>query len=266
MLQGRSAQPILTLADWPRPKNPVTQWQAGRSAMELARAWTRSSGGCSPPAELSALLRSHPAFADARIVSGTPEDLVTFDKFSGPRNADLNLFCESPRGAVVISIEAKADESYGGTVGDRLKAAKKRKEAGLPSNAAARVEMLLQRLAPQAAHPDALPYQLLTATAAALMLGTSHGAVAVLLLIHEFINGTRDSGEKATDDDRVAANASALNLFMKAVSGGEVASIVAPSILGPFPVAGWPPSLYIGKLRTDLGHTPRRAAIPREDA
>ncbi len=256
MLRGRNGQPIVTIDDWPRPKDPVTQWHVGRSAMELARAWTRAAGRCAPPAELSALLRSHPAFADARIVSGTPEDLVAFDTFGGPRNADLNLFCTSPRGPLVISVEAKADESYGGTVEARLKAARKRTERGLQSNAETRVELLLQRLVPQAAQPDALPYQLLTATAAALTLGESHAAVAVLLLVHEFINGTRDTGKPATSKEMVDANEAALNLFVTSVSGGQVQSIVAPAIVGPFAVTSWTPPLYIGKLRTDLADEP----------
>jgi hypothetical protein len=52
--------------------------------------------------------------------------LVTFDGVGGPRNADLNLIGRSKRGPVVISVEAKADETYGGTVGQALKSAAQR--------------------------------------------------------------------------------------------------------------------------------------------
>jgi hypothetical protein len=147
MLHSKTGKPILTINDWPPPKDKGRQWQAGRSAMELARAWTRLPGPCAAPADLSALLRSHAAFSEARIVSGTPEDLVTFDEFSGPRNADLNLICESPGGRIIISIEAKADESYGGTVRSQLRAAKRRMDAGQPSNAAPRAQALVRQFA-----------------------------------------------------------------------------------------------------------------------
>ena len=155
MLSQRNGKAVSALDNWPPPKNKARQWQDGRSAKELARAWTMVPGRCTPPADLEALINSHAAFSGARIVSGTPEDHVTFDEFSGPRNADLNLVCESPRGRIVICIEAKADESYGGTVGAQLRAAKRRTEAGQPSNAASRAEALYcVHPAPRSAAPS----------------------------------------------------------------------------------------------------------------
>jgi hypothetical protein len=251
MLRNKKGELIATIDDWSRPKS-TGQWQAGRSAMELARAWTGVAGRCSPPADLDALLRAHPAFTDAGIVSGTPEDLVTFDDFSGPRNADLNLICESPLGPIIISIEAKADESYGGTVGAQLRAAKRRIDAGERSNAAARAEALVRRFAPHARDPHRLPYQLLTASAATLRFAEQQNAVAALLLIHEFINGKRHSGAAATSPAKIKANAAALNRFISELSGGTTTALVAPAIVGPFAIDGYTPSFYIGKLQTDL--------------
>lgn len=65
--------------------------------MELARAWTRVPGACSPPDEFVELLRGHHAFTDLQIVSGNPEELVRFDDSGGPRNADVNLVCTTMR-------------------------------------------------------------------------------------------------------------------------------------------------------------------------
>lgn len=88
MLRNRDHELISTIEDWKTwaPPKSSLQWTEGRSGMALARAWTRSPGHCSPPADLEALLKSHTAFSYARIVAGTPEDLVVFDEFSGPRN------------------------------------------------------------------------------------------------------------------------------------------------------------------------------------
>lgn len=124
MLYSRRGDLITSINEWTRPKS-VKQWEPGRSAMELARGWTRVAGTCAAPSEFEALLRAHSAFADLEIVSGTPEALVAFDEFGGPRNADLNLICTSKRGPVVVSVEAKADETYGGTVAQALQAAQR---------------------------------------------------------------------------------------------------------------------------------------------
>jgi hypothetical protein len=113
-------------------------------------------------------------------------------------------------------------------------------------------------LRPNASDPLSLPYQLLAAAAAAMRFAENHQAVAALLLIHEFINGTRDTGVAATSQKKIDANASALNRFVHEVSAGEVTALVAPAIVGPFSVVGYTPSFYIGKLRTDLGNQAAR--------
>jgi hypothetical protein len=114
---GKTGKPITSIQNWTPPVNPKTQWQKGRSAMELARAWTTIPGGCSAPSDFVALLQGHHVFKEIEIISGAAEDLVPFDKLGEARHADLNLICAGKRGPVTISVEAKADETHGSTVG-----------------------------------------------------------------------------------------------------------------------------------------------------
>ena len=112
---------------------------------------------------------------------------------------------------------------------------------------------MVRRFAPNAQNPHNLRYQLLTATAATLRFAEQHQAATALLLIHEFINGKRNSGVAATTKTKIDANAKALNTFVREVSAGDVTTLVAPTIVGPFGIEGRSPSFYIGKLQTDLG-------------
>jgi hypothetical protein len=96
------------------------QWKPGRSAMELARAWVGQGGTIVPP-EFAALLESSPAFRGLTFVQGTPEAETRLDEFRGnTRNHDLLLIGQRDGGTVVISIEAKADESFGPAIGPYL--------------------------------------------------------------------------------------------------------------------------------------------------
>src|SRR5690606_1515037 len=130
---------INSVDDWFRlapPKGGEKQWKEGRSALELARACCPSPGGSCFPAEVQALLRTHPLtespyFADAK---GTPELRVPFDTYRGePRNTDLALTYRAgdpPERLVAVSVEAKADEALGQRFGSVIRAAERRRARG----------------------------------------------------------------------------------------------------------------------------------------
>lgn len=156
---------------------------------------------------------------------------------------------------MVISIEAKADEPFGSTLAQTLEAAERRVNAGKRSNARTRAEAMIKALISPTLDPGHLPYQLLTATVATLALAKKHNAVAALLLVHEFINGSRADGRRSTTTRKLAANAKALDGFVSVVSAGEVLGLEPPVIAGPINIRGCAqqhPAFYIGKLRTDL--------------
>ena len=89
----KNGHTIRTMDDWlsfAPPKKGLAHWAEGRSAYECARAWCAAAEGPSGPAELTALLGSHPDIAGVVVQTVMPEHRVRFDKLRGePRNADV---------------------------------------------------------------------------------------------------------------------------------------------------------------------------------
>ena len=82
----RDGHPIKTLDDWRKfagPKGKERHWQDGRSAKELARAWTSFGPEPAAPQVLLDLFSSHPTFRDVKLTEGTPEDRIYFDQLRG---------------------------------------------------------------------------------------------------------------------------------------------------------------------------------------
>jgi hypothetical protein len=114
----KNGEAIVDLNGWYRlapPQNPVKQWVDGRSAKETARAWLENAPE-SPPREIALLLATHQDIRDLVIDRVEPEARIAFDDRNGPRNADLAIVARDKHGAAAISVEAKADESFGDTV------------------------------------------------------------------------------------------------------------------------------------------------------
>jgi hypothetical protein len=258
--------PINSTDDWYRlapPRGGKRHWKDGRSALELARAWCPAPGAPVPPGELVALLGSHPltrgvVFADA---DGTPELRVRIDRFAGERrNTDLAIAAvtaaRTPR-RVAISVEAKADESFGQRVAAAIRAAEKRRARGESSNGDERARDLAEALLGPGASGDpavaALRYQLLTATAGALAFARHRGAEVAVLVVHEFVDptGTR------TRPRKLAANAKDLDTFVARLSGGTCTRVVRDQLVGEFVVPGnvhipGDIPLLIGKVARDV--------------
>ena len=237
----RGGQEIRTLDEWRNamPKRlRERQWKERRSAMELARAWI-AAGGPAVPSEIRALLESSPAFAWVEVVEAQPEVEVTLDAFrGGTRNTDLLLLCRQNGQALTISVEAKADESFGPTIGEYLRRLKEKPRSKAPT----RIQQLSQAVF--GVLPDEvgdLRYQLLHAVAGALIVGA--GQDRTLLVVHEFRSGECDA-------ERLADNQADLNAFARRLGAEEETR--AGVIVGPFrcPGGGSVPSdveLFIGK-------------------
>ena len=126
MQLGKNGVGIRSVDDWlcqAPPAKGKAHWKDNRSAKELAKAWFPASGDPVVPDELSRLFLSSPAVGLIEFESGEPEALVRFDDVPGePRHSDLLLIGSCALGRIVVSIEAKADESFGqlGRVHTRL--------------------------------------------------------------------------------------------------------------------------------------------------
>ncbi len=252
----KDEQAISTLGDWYRlaPPKQKKHWVAGRSAMEVARAWLAQTPERMPP-EVLATLEPHPDFGPVLSWAGEPEARLPFDAFRGePRNSDLAIKVTDGHGDYLLAVEAKADERFGETVAKTLAVAGKQLQDHPGSNRVRRLEQLLLGLLgarnDQTSFFGDLRYQLLTACAGALCEAQRQGYARTVMLVHEFHTAR-------TDAARHRENAEDLNRFVVALSGGTVTTMKEKHLYGPFFVPGKPLltakiGLYIGKVSRSL--------------
>jgi hypothetical protein len=250
----KNGVPISCVADWKRTAPPKAdyQWVEGRSAYELAYAWC---GGGAPavPEELTALFESRAETRGLIVDEVLPEHRVSFDAHGGePRNADLALVGHAPESKIAVTIEAKADESFGATVAQTLTDALERSIENPRSHGVRRIEDLVRALLPARSkglpHVRDLRYQLLTATAGTLAYAAAEHASLAVFIVHEFITDQ-------TVDRRHAANAADYEMFLHRLTGSSSFRDLKDPLLGPFtmpdssPFRGIP--LLIGKIASN---------------
>ena len=157
-------------------------------------------------------------------------------------------------GRVIVTVEAKTDETFGPVVGRYLAADRKRKqvEPTFHSNVGKRVDALLAALFGPAlqAHNCELRYQLVHATAASLIEARRRDATLAIMVVHEFVQPA------AVNPRRLERNAKDLEQFVHVL--WPAGSAWKPGQLtGPISVrgGGLVPSdvpLLIGKVTTAL--------------
>jgi hypothetical protein len=210
------------------------------------------------PFDIRRLLDSRPETQGLNVDQVHPEHRIQFDTRRGePRNADL-AFLGSNSKTIAVTVEAKADEPFGATVGDAMTAALQRWLENERSGALARVLDLLHSLVPVAdadSHARALRYQLLTAAAGTLAYATSHDAAYGVLIVHEFVT-------PSTRTQLHAANEVDYRAFLRRL--GIAAPNADATLHGPLTVPGAPlfPSpapLFIGKVTTLVQRQPKTA-------
>ncbi len=231
--------PITTLTEWETRAGPKhrSQWRDGRSAKESARAWL-SVGAPELPDEIARLLATSAAFGPMLAWQAEPEARIRFDDLGGePANLDLLLVGEDKAGALMIGVEAKADESFGAEIRDTLASALERRLKSPASNGILRVEQLARRLLPprQASTGDPplgrLRYQLLTATAAVLDEAGRRGISRAVLAVHEFVTDeTRDRNHRR--------NARNLERFLRWIMRDAELLLEPGRLYGPLRVPG----------------------------
>lgn len=246
---NRHHQPIASVDEWGRLAAPAgkNHWQDGRSAKELARAWIEGDGA----GALRHLLDRHEGTSGLEIECAIAEAQTSFDEWpGGRRNHDLLVRGQAASGALVVGLEAKADETFGQTVDGYFRAAAAKRKDKKPTNAPQRLEGLLAAVTGSsvADRPElgALRYQLFSGLAGTLAAAQEGESAA--FVVHEL------KTSKTTASKR-AANAKALSSFVVTVFGPEV-----PQeewwLLGPFQVPGekWSSiPLWIGHLTTAPG-------------
>jgi hypothetical protein len=196
---SQCGEQIMSVEDWlakAPPKRGIRQWKDYRSAKELAKSWFRMPDP-SPPQELLLFLQRSFPLGDVTLIEAYPECVVALDRFSGEhRNADLVVLGAAMSQKLAISIEAKADEPFA----DQLVGQYYDRHRTVPgSNLPARIDGLTRALfnTELDVRTRSLRYQLLHATAGALIEAKKRHADVAVFLVHEFISDQLDPGKLA---------------------------------------------------------------------
>jgi hypothetical protein len=270
-IRGCAGDPIRCFSDWEAfampPERKQKHWKEFRSAFELGRCWT-AGGEPRVPAEIDRLLDSNDDTKGVVLRSGVTEHETALPFGNrGPRCHDLALIGGRNGSTVAISVEAKADEPFGGTITDELRRARKRTaETRFPG----RLKWLTHSLFGIPAFSDAdemcvspvfaeRPYQLFTAVAGALLEAELLGAASCILAVHEFRT-------PLTTEENMQRNGRELDSFMRLLlernSGAdtefplECGRLAGPLLLLERTLDGVRPlphriPLFVGKVRTD---------------
>ena len=144
-IQGSDDVVVKTLEQWRihgLPPDRAQHWKSGRSACELGTFWNRSGTVCVPQ-QIEGMFQSHADTRGAAIHSGFIEHETALPfSTAGPRCHDLFLVGNCSDGSpLVLSIEAKADESFDATIEEKIV-----KLSGKKSNFPTRLEWLTRYL------------------------------------------------------------------------------------------------------------------------
>jgi hypothetical protein len=243
---------IRSLEEWREkcpPEKPVIQWVQGRSAKELASFWLKH---CGVQNSITALLDSYHDTTGVILVNGSPEFETKFDKYGKGRQHDFLAIGKRKNENVLVSIEAKVDETFGNeTLESYFLKAKLKQLNGINTKVTNRIEDLIKAIftKPFSNSITSLRYQLIHAIAGTLAEAKIQKANKAVFIIQKFLTDNVDS-KKVEDNDNE------INKLVKVLSNSQISKINHNELYGPFLVPGnlFIPSdipLYIGKVITD---------------
>ena len=169
--------PTQSAVDWKRLlAKPDLHWKEGRSAMSAASSWESANG---LPPEIRAALNSGPdELRDLDLIVAMPEWEVALPGGSTTSHTDVLAVASNPRGLVIIAVEAKVDESFGPTLGE------KRSDAS--NGQQERLDYLHKILGLREPLPDGVRYQLVHRLASALVTSARFHAGTAVMLVQSF--------------------------------------------------------------------------------
>ena len=166
-------------ADWKRLlAKPELHWKPGKSAMSAAACWEAS--GDRLPGELTASLEASldPDLANLQLLAAIPEWPIELPGGLTASYTDVLALARNDRGLVAVAVEAKVEEEFGPTLGEKRLA---------PSEGqSARLKYLHEVLRLENALPDLIRYQLLHRTASAILAARLFHAHVAVMLVQSF--------------------------------------------------------------------------------
>lgn len=198
---------------------PKLHWKKGRSAMSAAACWEESQPRL--PSEISLVLESanEPAISNLELLIAIPEWEVELPGGDTASQTDVLALTRNEAGLVVLGVEAKVDEPFGPTLGE--------KKRGATEGQLGRIEYLEKELGRTVPFEGHIRYQLLHRTVSALLTARAFHAPVAVMLVHSF-----SQTSKWRDDFEVFCQE------LECVSLGQDLYEV-PKIQGPRLMLGW---------------------------
>jgi len=171
--------PTVSGSDWQRLLGkPELHWKSGRSAMSAAACWEENEPRL--PHEITAVLEASgdEALGSLEMLVAIPEWEVDLPGGDRASQTDVLAITRNEHGLVILGVEAKVDEPFGPTLGDR--------KIDASAGQQERIAYLERELGCAKPMEDGIRYQLLHRTVSALLTARSFHAGAAVMLVHSF--------------------------------------------------------------------------------
>jgi hypothetical protein len=171
--------PTVSGRDWQRLlTQPHLHWVPGKSAMSAAASW-ESAAPRLPPEITAALEAAHePDLSGLELIIAIPEWEVPLPGGSATSCTDVLAIASNTKGLVTIAVEAKVDEEFGPTIGE--------KRHGASAGQLERLEFLHRSLGLASPLPDDARYQLLHRAASAVLVARKFHAPTAVMIVQSF--------------------------------------------------------------------------------
>ncbi len=171
--------PTISGTDWQRLLGkPILHWKSGRSAMSAAACWEENEPHL--PTEIQEVLDAsgEKSLASLEILVAIPEWEVDLPGGNRPSQTDILAITRNKIGLVILGVEAKVDEPFGPTLGE--------KKVNASPGALERIAYLEHELGCASSLDDSIRYQLLHRTISSLLTARAFHADVAVMLVHSF--------------------------------------------------------------------------------
>lgn len=164
--------------DWQRLlAKPSLHWKKGRSAMTAAACWEAAEDKLPPEISQSLDASNDRRLSGLSLILALPEWTVPLAGGITASQTDVLALTRNDLGLCVLAVEAKVDEDFGPTIGERMLQ---------PTSGQSDRLQYLQKLLQLETLDGALRYQLLHRTASAVLVARELHAATAVLMVHSF--------------------------------------------------------------------------------
>jgi len=171
--------PTQAPSDWQRLlAKPTLHWKKSHSAMTAAACWEAAGGDLPPEVKQILDASGQGDLADLKLLAAIPEWETDLPGGKRPSHTDVLALASNDKGLVVLGVEAKVDEPFGPTLGE--------KRADMSTGQSERIDYLHATLRLHEPLNEKVRYQLLHRTVSALQTAQEFHACSAVMLVHSF--------------------------------------------------------------------------------